>query len=79
MTTFTCEYTDTYGGDANYSWVRRATIEAPEGASRAAIMRRAKAALGLTGLRMRTIRDHGDLIEARPYRMCTVMFISEQY
>jgi hypothetical protein len=79
MTTFTCEYTDTFNGEANYSWVRRATIEAPEDATRATIMRRAKAALGLTGVRMRTIRDHGDLIEARPYCMCTVMFIHEQY
>jgi hypothetical protein len=24
------EYTDTFGGDANYSWVRRATVTVPE-------------------------------------------------
>ena len=69
-----CEWTDTFGGEANYSWVRRAVVELPQDASRAVIMRRAKAALGLTGVRMRTT-DHVNMIEARPYGMACVMFI----
>lgn len=28
--TYEVEYTDTFGGEANYSWVRRATVTVPE-------------------------------------------------
>lgn len=87
------EYTDTFGGDANYSWVRRAVITMPElthygytgstdgsyaRANRTAnreMMKRAKAAVGLTGVRGRTYH-HGDASEFRPYRMCTVLFVT---
>src|SRR5580765_6801213 len=51
------EYTDTFAGQANYGWVRRAEIEAPEWQPdqdpivyQREIMRRAKAAVGITGL-----------------------------
>lgn len=71
--TWSVEHTDTFGGEANYSWVRRATIEAPD--SRQAIMRRAKAAVGLTGVRGRT-HNFGDMLEFRPYGQCTVMFVT---
>ena len=74
--TFTAEYTDTFGGEANYSWVRRATI--PVAGSRRALMRRAKAALGLSGVRGR-VSEYGEMIEFRPYRSCTVMFITFDY
>ena len=74
--TFTAEYTDLFGGEANYSWARRATIPATE--SRRALMRRAKAALGLSGVRGRS-HDYGDMLEFRPYRSGTVMFITFDY
>lgn len=74
--TFTAEYTDLFGGEANYSWVRRATIPATE--SRRALMRRAKAALGLSGVRG-CVREYGEMLEFRPYRSCTVMFITFDY
>lgn len=74
--TYTAELTDTFGGEANYSWVRRATIPATE--SRRALMRRAKAALGLSGVRGR-VYDYGEMIEFRPYRSCTVLFITFDY
>ena len=74
---YLAEYTDTYGGEANYSWVKRTTIEACDEPSDLALMRRAKAALGLSGLRGVTYR-HGDMIEFRPYRMCCVLFITYQ-
>lgn len=35
------ELTDTFGGEANYCWVRRATFEAPADAPTALIVRRA--------------------------------------
>jgi hypothetical protein len=71
-----CEYTDTFGGEANYSWVRRVTIPAGgENESQAALMRRAKRALGISGVRGRT-HSYGDSYELRPYGMCTVAFVT---
>ena len=93
MNRYSVEYTDTFGGEANYSWVRRATVTMPElthygytgstdgsyaKSNRAftrELMRRAKAAVGLTGARGR--RDTvGDTEEFRPYGSCTVLFVS---
>jgi len=91
MARYHVEYTDTFAGEANYSWARRATVAMPElthygwdGSSGYAkanrkyqreLMRRAKAAVGLTGVRGRTY-DHGDTYEFRPYRSATVMFVT---
>jgi hypothetical protein len=89
--TYNVEYTDTFSGEANYSWVRRATVTMPElthygydggtnywkanKASDRQLMRRAKAAMGLTGVRG-TREEMGDTIVFRPYGSCTVMFVS---
>ena len=88
---YNVEYTDTFGGEANYSWVNRAKVTMPElthygydGATNYVktdrifereLMKRAKAAVGLTG-RRGTVTNYGDMIEFRPYRSCTVMFIN---
>ncbi len=88
---FDVEYTDTFSGEANYCWVRRATVTVPElthygydgalGYAKAnkaqtrELMRRAKAAMGLTGVRGVTYH-HGDMSEFRPYGACTVMFVT---
>lgn len=85
------EYTDTFGGEANYAWVRRATVTMPElthygydGSTnysacdrvfRRELMRRAKAAVGITGMRG-TSSNFGDNLEFRPYGSNTVMFIN---
>ena len=91
MHTYQIEYTDTFAGEANYSWVRRASVTMPElthygydggtnyaKANRAhsrELMRKAKAAVGLTGVR--GVRaSYGDTIEFRPYGSCTVLFIT---
>jgi len=71
----TVEYTDTFGGEANYAWVERHTLEIPEDASNRTIMRRAKAAVGLTGVRG-TKEDWGDMIRFKPHNMNTVMFVT---
>lgn len=84
------EYTDMFAGEANYTWVRHATIAMPElthygydgmhGYAKAnkianrELMRRAKAVMGLTGVRGVTT-NYGDMIEFRPYSGLTVMFI----
>lgn len=72
------EYTDTFGGQANYSWVRRETLTLPVGLSDAAIMRRAKRAMGITGMRGRSFAN-GDYWEFRPYRHLTVMHVYACY
>ena len=85
------EYTDTFSGEANYSWVQRKVITMPElthygydggtNYARASriydreLLKRAKAEMGLTGVRGVTTR-YGDTIEFRPYRMCTVLFVT---
>jgi len=89
------EWTDTFAGEANYSWVRRADITVPElthygytgstdGSYHAAskrqqreIMRKAKAAVGITGLRGIT-EDTGEGFTFRPYRMCCILFVTWQ-
>ena len=43
------ELTDLFGGEANYSWVRKGTIEAPENVSDSLLIRKAKKAFGLCG------------------------------
>lgn len=91
MLTYDVEYTDTFGGEANYCWAKRATVTVPDlthygydgqaGYTRAdrsqrrELMRRAKAAVGLTGVRGLTY-DHGHMIEFRPHKMCTVLFVT---
>jgi hypothetical protein len=85
------EYTDTFGGDANYSWVQCHTVTMPElthygydggtnygRANRIAnreLLKRAKALVGLTGVRGK-VDHYGDTIEFRPYKMCTVLFVT---
>jgi hypothetical protein len=73
MNTYNIEYTDTFSGEANYSWVLRHTIQAKN--DRAAI-RAAKAWTCLTGMRC-VKTDYGDLIDLRPVGCCTVLFITQ--
>lgn len=68
---FEVTLTDTFGGEANFAWVRRATVE---GSTRRGIMRAAKRAVGLTGAKGRT-DDFGDTLDFRPYGACLVMFV----
>ena len=86
------EYTDTFAGEANYNWVRRETVAMPElthygydggtNYSKAnkvyqrELMKRAKAAVGLTGVRG-TTHNYGDMIEFRPYGSATVLFVND--
>jgi hypothetical protein len=69
------EVTDTFGGEANYSWANRQTITLPERASHLSIVRAAKMMMGWTGWKCRT-NDFGDMIKLRPSGLCEVMFIT---
>lgn len=53
------EVTDTYGGEANYCWVRRYTIPSKKDETDLQVIRRAKKAAGLTGVRCRS-QNYGD-------------------
>jgi len=94
MNSYKIEYTDTFGGEANYCWVKRAKIHMPEltdygydggtnygKANRIferELMRKAKAAMGLTGVRGKK-ESYGDSIVFRPYGYNTILFINYDY
>lgn len=67
------ELTDTFAGEANYSWVKRGQLAASADMSRLAIVRRAKKWAGLSGVRCR-VNDYGDAIDIRPHGLCIVLF-----
>lgn len=75
MIRWNVEVTDTFAGEANYAWVRRYSFDAPDNATDAAIMRRAKREAGYSGVRGKR-GEFGDTLEFRPYRACIVMFVS---
>lgn len=70
------EYTDTFGGEPNYCWVRRQEIENTEDTAK--LKRLAKKSVGIAGLPGRWY-DNGDYYEFRPYRMCTILILSYKY
>ena len=82
---YAVEVTDTFGGEANYSWVRRDSVSPPPDSIpyrsrsyRATIVRRAKARMGWSGMRTST-DDYGDSYTVRPTGSrapCWVMFIT---
>lgn len=69
------EVTDTFGGEANYSWVRRYSFPVRKGDSDLAIMRKAKAIAGYTGLRGRSA-NLGDSFEFRPWGLLHILFVT---
>lgn len=88
---FSYEYTDTFGGEANYSWVKRGNVHVPElthygydglyGYTRAnkaqsrEVVRLVKAALDLTGVKCRR-EEWGDTLMLYPRGECSVIFIN---
>ena len=75
MTTIRYEVTDTFGGVANYSWVRRGSIDIPANLSDLALVRRIKAEIGWSGVRCQK-EDSGAMISLKPYGVCEVLFIN---
>lgn len=66
------EYTDTFGGEANYCWVERGRVRAE---TEVGAVRRAKAAAGLAGVPCHR-ESWGDMIALYPRRRCQVLFLS---
>lgn len=65
------EFTDTFAGEANYCWVRRAMVD---GKTPRAVMRAAKRAMGLSGVRGKT-EVYSGMVRFTPYRSATTMFV----
>lgn len=70
---FRVEYTDTFGGQANYSWIKRAEFSSDE-YNLAGIKKMGKILMGISGApgRWETI---GETLQFKPYNSATVLFI----
>jgi len=69
------ELTDTYGGESNYSWVRRYRLDHKPGETDRALMRRVKGTLGWSGIRCRVV-NCGEMIDIRPADAALVAFVT---
>ena len=69
------EMTDTFGGEPNYCWLQRHTLEMPDDLHPTAVVRRAKRALSMQHVRCRREYD-GTTITLRPYACARVIFIT---
>lgn len=69
------EVTDTFGGEANYSWVRKYEINLKESYSDFKIVREAKKLAGWTGVKCDR-EEFSDMIKLKPRNFCQVMFIT---
>lgn len=67
-------HTDTFGGEANYGWVKRYQFDADSETSQRAIVRRAKVLANLTGVKSETY-DYGDSLTIKPRGYAQVVFI----
>lgn len=71
------EHTDTFGGEANYSWVRREEFEMKPEATRIAVVREVKRRMGINN---RTITiDLGDSLALKFVGMAQILFINWEY
>jgi hypothetical protein len=70
------EITDTFGGEANYSWVRRATFQFKSNITEKALIRKAKKWAELSGVRC-DVDNYGEMISIKPKDRAWVVFITE--
>jgi len=66
--------TDTFGGEANYSWANRYEFAIHKSASQRNIIRKAKALAGMTGVKADTY-DYGDSYTVKPRGYHQVIFV----
>jgi hypothetical protein len=67
-------HTDTFGGEPNYGWVKSFDFVAHNDTSQRSIVRTAKAAVGMTGVRSTTY-DYGDSLTIKPLGYNQVIFV----
>ena len=78
MVTWDIEVTDTYGGEANYSFARRYAVHTADDISDLALVRRIKGVAGYSGIRGQTCIS-GDFVEIRFPARCVVIFADVRY
>lgn len=74
---FTAELTDTFGGEANYSWVKRFNVYTADVDDMADAIRQAKRHFGI-GRTKRTI-DSGDMVRLDVVGACVCLFVTVNY
>lgn len=76
---FKLEMTDTFGGETNYSWVRRVdNFELPEDLTERKKLKLIREALDIQGVRLRKVCDSGDFEAWDIVGACVrIMLISE--
>jgi len=72
---FSVEYTDTFNGEANYSWVQRAVFIATNTASNRMLVNRAKEALGISK-NFSCEYDDGGTVRYNECNACRCLFIT---
>lgn len=72
------EVTDLFSGEANYSWVKRSSIEFKEQPTSLQIVRALKKFAGLQNIKCKK-DDFGDQIALYPVGMCVVAFANMEY
>lgn len=77
---YECELTDTFAGETNYSWVKRATLVYTTEPTDRALILAAKRALGLTGIKCtrEDWPDTGATIQLDPRGYCQRAFITRR-
>lgn len=74
------EMTDTFGGEANYCWVKRAKLtDLPDNCSNRELLRRIRKEFGLQGVRLRKTMDCGDMIRWDIVGACVCIFATWEY
>lgn len=79
LITWNIEHTDTFAGEANYSWVIRHSFQMPEGATQREIVRKGKELIGETGNRNTTEFYNGDTYQLDYPGRCVRSFITAEY
>lgn len=72
------EHTDTFAGEANYSWVIRKSFDSEDQTKASQIIRKAKSLLGISGIRHKK-EDFGDTIILDYPGICARTFITFQF
>lgn len=67
-------HTDTFGGEANYGWVKSYDFSLPDNITKRSIVYYAKKVTGMTGVKSDTY-DYGDSITVRPRGYHQVIFV----
>lgn len=78
FTKWSAEITDTFGGEANYSWCHRYKATLPTAATDRQVVQHFKKLMGYTGVHCKR-SAFGETIELRPYGECVVIFITPNY